>query len=351
MTADGTRVLEPVAQPRSLERILIATDAWLPQVNGVVRTLMRTREELTTLGHRVEIIGPDRFRTIPLPSYAEIRLAIRPGRKLAQLIDSFQPCAVHISTEGPIGWAARRYCLKRGLPFTTAFHTKFADYVKARTGIPLSWSYRLLRRFHAPAASIMVATPSIEAELVARGFGSIRRWTRGVDTELFRPRDKSFLDLPRPIALYVGRVAVEKNIEAFLDLSLPGSKLIVGDGPQRTALMRRFPEAHFVGVKEGEELARYFAAADLFVFPSRTDTFGLVMLEALASGLPVAAYPVPGPLDLLRDSGCGVLDEDLATAARAALSIAPERCRDFALGYSWAAAAEQFRSNLRPIGA
>ncbi len=330
-------------------RILIVSDAWLPQINGVVRTLDRTRDEVEALGHDVRIVSPDLFRGLPCPTYPEIRLSLLPGRRLRRLIDGWQPCAIHIATEGPLGQAARRYCMKRRLPFTTAYHTKFPEYIRARAGVPLALTYRMLRRFHAPSSSVMVATPSIQRELEARGFRNIRRWTRGVDTELFRPRDKQFLDAPRPLHLYVGRVAVEKNIEDFLRLELPGSKLVVGDGPALPALRRKYPDVRFVGTKQDEELARYYAAADVFVFPSRTDTFGLVLLEALASGLPVAAYPVPGPLDVVDGTAVGVLDEDLAVAARRALAIPPVRCRQLALSYSWRRSAEQFIDNLQPF--
>ena len=302
-------------------RILIVTDAWTPQINGVVRTLARTREELEGLGHEVRVISPDLFANLPCPTYPEIRLAVLPGRRMPRMIDEFQPCAIHISTEGPLGQAARRYCIKRRLPFTTAYHTRFPEYIRARTKIPVGATYRLMRRFHRPAAGVMVATRSMERELAGRGFRNLRRWSRGVDTELFRPRDKDLLDLPRPIHLYVGRVAVEKNIEDFLRLELAGSKLVVGDGPRLPDLRRKYPETRFVGAKVGEELAAHYAGADVFVFPSRTDTFGLVLLEALASGLPVAAYPVPGPLDIVDGTGVGVLDVDLAAAARQAIAI------------------------------
>ncbi|QEX20832.1 GDP-mannose-dependent alpha-mannosyltransferase [Hypericibacter adhaerens] len=331
---------------RSL-RILIATDAWRPQVNGVVRTLGRVTHELEAQGHQVEVVGPDRFRTLPCPTYPEIRLALLPGRRVARTIENFKPDCIHISTEGPIGRAARAWCLKHGHAFTTAYHTKFPEYVRARCAVPLAWSYAVVRRFHAPSTSVMVATDSIASELLAHGFTNIRRWSRGVDTELFRPRDdKDFLNLPRPIHLYVGRVAIEKNIEAFLELDLPGSKLVVGDGPQLPELKKRHPGAFFAGEKHGEELARHYAAADIFVFPSRTDTFGLVLLEALASGLPVAAYPVPGPLDVINGSGVGALHENLKSAIEAARDIDPGLCRAHALEFSWAASARQFLGNL-----
>jgi glycosyltransferase involved in cell wall biosynthesis len=330
-------------------RILIATDAGRPQVNGVVRTLGRVTAELRKAGHRVRLVEPRLFRTLPCPSYPEIRLALIPYRRCRRLIEEFAPDAIHIATEGPIGQAARRYCLKRGLAFTTAYHTRFPEYIRARTGLPLALGYWPVRRFHAASAGVMVATETIERELVRRGFRNIRRWSRGVDTDLFRPRPEPFLDLPRPIHLYVGRLAIEKNLDAFLGLALPGSKLVVGDGPARGPLERRHPDAVFVGAKTGETLARHYAAADLFVFPSRTDTFGLVLLEALASGLPVAAFPVPGPLDVIDGCRCGVLDEDLARAIEAARGIPPERCRAHALEFSWPRSAEQFRSNLVPV--
>jgi glycosyltransferase involved in cell wall biosynthesis len=332
-------------------RILVITDAWHPQINGVVRTLATLGEELTRLGHDVISITPDQFRSVPCPTYPEIRLSLFPGRKMAKLIEAHQPCAIHIATEGPLGLAGRRYCVKRGLPFTTAYHTRFPEYIKARFRLPLSLSYRLVRWFHAPASAVMVATQSIEDDLVRRGFKNIRRWTRGVDTALFRPGEKDdvLYPWPRPINLYVGRVAIEKNIEAFLSLDLPGTKVVVGDGPQMDALKARYPATKFLGAKQGEELARHYRAADLFVFPSRTDTFGLVLLEALASGLPVAAYPVAGPLDVLGDSPTGCLDEELGRAARQALAIEPGLCRAHALGFSWEASARQFLGNLDPF--
>lgn len=301
------------------------------------------------------LVTPDRFRSVPCPTYPEIRLAVLPGRRLARLIEAAQPCAIHIATEGPLGWAARRHCLARGLPFTTAYHTKFPEYVEARFRVPLPLSYAVMRRFHGKSARVMVATKGIEDELARRGFANIGRWSRGVDTELFRPRPEArgpggpFADLPRPIFLYVGRVAVEKNIEAFLALDLPGSKAVVGDGPMLAELKRRHPEVRFCGARFGEELAVHYAAADVFAFPSRTDTFGLVILEALASGLPVAAYPVPGPLDVIGTAPAGVLSEDLGAACRAALSIAPEAARAHALTFSWTACTRQFLDNLRPF--
>ena len=330
-------------------RIAIVSDAWFPQVNGVVRTLSTVKRELEAMGHAVMVVAPDRFTTAPCPTYPEIRLALLPGRRLRRLIDDFQPDALHIATEGPLGWAARALARRRAWPFTTSFHTKFPEYVAARIGLPASWGYWVLRRFHGAAAATMVATPSLAQELEARGFGHLRRWTRGVDTKLFRPRPKSFLDAPRPIYMFVGRVAVEKNIEAFLGLDLDGTKYVVGDGPQVAALRQRYPTARFTGYKAGEELACHVAAADVFVFPSLTDTFGLVLLEALASGVPVAAYPATGPRDVINGHPVGALDADLGRAARRALGCAPDACRAYAMAYSWRASAEQFLGNLRPL--
>jgi glycosyltransferase involved in cell wall biosynthesis len=330
-------------------RLALVTDAWIPQVNGVVRTLQRTRAELERLGHQVEIISPDQFRTIPCPTYPEIRLALWPGRKVYRELDALKPDAIHISTEGPLGRAARAWCLKRRLPFTTAYHTRFPEYVAARCAVPLAWTYAIVRRFHAPAARVMVATQSIESELTARGFANISRWTRGVDLELFHPREQAPLDLPRPIHLYVGRVAVEKNIGAFLALTLPGSKVVIGDGPQLAALKARYPDVHFLGAKYGSDLARHVAAGDVFVFPSLTDTFGLVMLEAMACGLPVAAFPVAGPKDVVREGEVGALDWDLAKAVERALALPRAACRLYAQDFSWEAATRQFLANLAPV--
>ena len=336
-----------------LNRILIVTDAWEPQVNGVVRTLRTVTQELRGMGLTVEVVGPDRFKTVPMPSYPEIRLAIRPGRKLARIIEEFQPDALHIATEGPLGMAARAYAKRKKIAFTTAFHTRFAEYLKARTGIPEFLSYAWLRQFHGAGSAVMVATQSLRDELTGRGFKNVRAWSRGVDLEAFQPEPKELWNLPRPIFAYVGRVAVEKNLRAFLELDLPGSKLVVGDGPQRKALERDFPQAHFAGARFGKELAAAYAGADVFVFPSRTDTFGLVVLEALASGLPVAAYPVTGPKDILGESALpvGALDEDLRKACLAALKIDRANCRPFAETYSWRACAERFMDNLVRVGA
>lgn len=301
------------------------------------------------MGHEVVFVTPERFRTLPCPSYPEISLAIGAGRRMAKIIEAARPCAIHIATERPLGLAARRHCLRRALPFTTAYHTRFPEYVRTRWRVPLTWTYAYMRWFHRPSRAIMVATPSIEGALARRGFANLRRWSRGTDLSLFRPRDKSFVDCPRPLMLYVGRVAVEKNLEPFLSVSRPGTKMVIGDGPALSELKRRHPDVVFAGAKSGEDLARHFAAADVFVFPSRTDTFGLVILEALASGVPVAAYPVEGPLDVIGDSGAGCLDEDLGRAIDGALPIQPERCRQHALTFTWENSARQFLGNLSPF--
>ncbi len=332
-------------------RIAMVTDAWYPQINGVVRTLNRVREELAAGGHDFTVISPSDFKTFPCPTYPEIRLAVTPGREVSRLLEAAEPQAIHLPTEGPLGMAARRYCLNRRLPFTTSYHTRFPEYLSARVPVPLSWGYSFMRWFHRPSAGVMVATPSLKRELGERGFDSLRQWSRGVDLSLFHPRpdEPPILELAKPVFLYVGRVAVEKNIEAFLKLDLPGSKLVVGGGPQLESLQRNYPEAHFVGPKEGETLARHYVLGDVFVFPSRTDTFGLVMLEAMASGLPVAAYPVTGPLDVIGKGGAGVLDEDLGKAALAALEIDPAVPRAYAEGFSWRSCAEQFMGHLAPF--
>jgi glycosyltransferase involved in cell wall biosynthesis len=327
-------------------RIALVTDAWAPQVNGVVRTLGSLRAELNRLGHEVVVISPDRFRSLPCPTYPEIRLALAGRGAVGRALAAARPDAIHIATEGPLGHAARGWCLDHGLAFTTAFHTLFPDYVAARFGFPPGWSWAWLRRFHAPSAAVMVAAPSVERILREHGFQKLRRWSRGVDTGLFRPRPKAELTLPQPIFLTVSRLAVEKNLPAFLDLDLPGSKVVIGDGPIAGALQRRYPEVRFLGRLEGKALAAHYAAADVFVFPSRTDTFGLVLLEAMASGLPVAAYPVAGPVDVIGQSGAGAVDEDLRAAALAALEIPSAVCRAHAETYSWANSARQFLDNL-----
>lgn len=336
-----------------LRRILIVSDAWTPQVNGVVRTLTAVADELATMGRDVTVIGPGEFRTLPCPTYPEIRLSIFPGGKLAKMIEAYAPDALHIATEGPLGMAARAYACRRGLAFTTSFHTRFPEYIAARTGLPPSLAYAWLRRFHAAASGTMVAAKSLSDELVRRGFANIRPWTRGVDSSVFRTDAREDWALPRPIFLYVGRVAIEKNISAFLDLDLLGSKVVVGDGPQLAALRQAYPGVHFAGARRGAPLAAAYAGADAVVFPSRTDTFGLVLLEALACGTPVAAFRVSGPIDVLGDAvgTVGVLDDNLAHAARAALAIDRAACRAYAQHFTWRRATEMFVANLVPVGA
>jgi glycosyltransferase involved in cell wall biosynthesis len=327
-------------------RILIVTDAWHPQVNGVVRTLDRVAEEVRAMGHTVGVLTPNEFRTVPMPSYPEIRLAVTPPGAVARHISAFGPDHLHIATEGPLGQAARRACLNRGWSFTTSYHTRFPEYLRARLPVPESWTYAFLRRFHNAGRGTLVATASLRAELAGRGFNKLRPWTRGVDAELYHPRAESVLDLPRPIFLSVGRVAVEKNIEAFLTLDLPGTKVIVGEGPARAALQARFPQAVFLGKHTGEDLARLYASADVFVFPSLTDTFGIVVLEALASGVPVAAYPVTGPIDVLAGTEAGALDEDLGAACLRALNLPREAARELALRHSWRECARMFLDEM-----
>lgn len=332
------------------KRILIVSDAWFPQVNGVVRTLSVVTEKLRAMGDTVEVIGPDRFRSIPTPGYAEIRLAIAPKRKLARLVADFRPEVIHIATEGPLGWAMRSLCRRNHWPFTTAFHTLFPEYLEARTGIPADWSWRVMRRFHEAGDGTFAATTSLRQELTRRGFTKLRPWTRGVDLDKFRPGEgDSWAGLPRPIFLYAGRVAIEKNIEAFLALDLPGSKVVVGGGPALEGLKQKFPQVTFTGYRENGALARSYAGADVFVFPSRTDTFGLVLLEALASGTPVAAFPVTGPIDVVTDARVGALNEDLRTACLKALDCDHTACREHAEAWSWDACVAQFRAALVPI--
>ncbi|MFC4520147.1 glycosyltransferase family 4 protein [Cupriavidus pinatubonensis] len=332
-------------------KILIVTDAWEPQVNGVVRTLKSTRRELEAMGHTVDMITPLEFRTLPCPTYPEIRLSLMPASRVAKRIDDFGPDALHIATEGPLGLAARRYALRRRMPFTTAYHTRFPEYVHARFGIPLSWTYRFLRWFHGQAQAVMAPTPVVLDDLQRYGIGHCVLWTRGVDLDVFKTQRVNVLNTAHPIFLYVGRVAVEKNVEAFLALDLPGSKWVVGDGPALASLRARYPGANYLGVLSQPELARVYASADVFVFPSRTDTFGLVLLEALASGLPVAAYPVTGPIDVLGDSPAGVMHEDLREACLEALRIDRATARAHAERFSWRAASEQFLAHLRPLSA
>jgi glycosyltransferase involved in cell wall biosynthesis len=344
-----------VPKDRAL-RILIVTDAWTPQVNGVVRTLESLGRELEAMGHRVRYVTPENHTTVPLPTYPEIRLALFPRQAIQRALDEFLPDAIHLATEGPMGLSARAICMERGHCFTTAFHTRFPDYVHARFPFsPESAVYAALKTFHAPACATMVSTESLKRELEAQGFGNVALWSRGVDVDLFKPQpqttiEQAIFDAARPLFLYVGRVAVEKNVEAFLVLDLPGTKIVVGDGPQRAELEARFAQARFLGQKNSADLARLYAASDVFVFPSRTDTFGLVLLEALACGTPIAAYPVQGPLDVLGEADIAVLDEDLRAACLQALSIPREACRAFVFHRSWRAAAEQFLGNLAPAG-
>lgn len=327
-------------------RVLIVTDAWLPQINGVVRTLRATSEQLRRAGHEVHLLTPEGFTSIPCPTYPEIRLALAGPGAVARVVERFLPCAIHIATEGPLGLAARRFCLRRGLPFTTAFHTRFPEYVEARFGIPADRTYRLVRWFHRHSRAVMAPTPTVRQNLIDRGFRNVRLWGRGVDTDLFKPGPAAAVPGDRPVLLYVGRIAVEKNVRAFLRLSHPGTKLVVGDGPMLGRLRAEFPGVHFVGARHGEDLVSYYNAADVMVFPSRTDTFGLVMLEALACGVPVAALPVMGPKDVITDPRVGCLDDDLEAAVAKALTLNPADCRAFAETRSWAACAETFRSLL-----
>jgi glycosyltransferase involved in cell wall biosynthesis len=329
-------------------RILIATDAWPPQINGVVVALVNTVACLRRWGHDVRVVSPEGFRTVPTPTYPEIPLAVLPGREVARRMREHDPDTVHIATEGPIGNAARRYCERHGLRFTSAYHTCFPEYVRPRFGIPLSWTYAWMRRFHASSSAVMVGTEAIRTLLEQRGFKHVVERTLGVDLELFRPVPGRFADLPGPVFTYVGRVAVEKNLPAFLGLDLPGSKLVVGDGPERARLERRFPGAVFVGAKTGPELASYYQRSDVFVFPSRTDTFGLVMLEAMACGVPVAAFPVRGPIDVVRNPSVGILSEDLRSAALAALSLDRGAARRYAEMFPWEASCRRFLACLVP---
>lgn len=332
-------------------RILLATDAWEPQVNGVVRTLSRTVAECRAMGHEVCVIQPGEFRTVPMPTYPEIRLAIGAYEPMQDMFRDFEPEAIHISTEGPLGLSARRICLEWKLPFTTSYHTRFPEYVAARLPVPASAGYAYMRWFHKPSGRLMVATPTMRDELTEKGFKNLSPWTRGVDTEVFRPlgeRANAFPDLPRPIFLNVGRVAVEKNIDAFLALDLPGSKVVVGEGPSLEELRVQHPNVLFTGAKFGDELAAAFASADVFVFPSLTDTFGLVILEAMACGTPVAAFPAPGPIDIIPGSNAGAVSEDLRQACLDCLELDRAVVRRYAEGFSWRACAEEFVRNLQP---
>ena len=330
-------------------KVLVATDAWRPQVNGVVRTLNALARAAAKLGVTIEFLTPEGFWSFPVPTYPGLRLALPSRRRIEQRIEAARPDAIHIATEGPIGIAVRAYCRRNSRPFTTSYTTRFPEYISARLPIPQAWIYAALQRFHAAATVTMVATPSLIAELGGRGFANLGMWTRGVDVELFRPDRAIDLGLPRPIFMSVGRVAVEKNLDAFLSLQLPGTKVVIGTGPQEAELRRNYPEAKFLGMLDNGILASHLAAADVFVFPSRTDTFGIVQLEALASGVPIAAFPVTGPKDVVGGNPIGVLNEDLAAACMAALEVSREACRAFALRYSWEASARQFVGHVRKV--
>jgi glycosyltransferase involved in cell wall biosynthesis len=329
-------------------KIALITDAWRPQTNGVVTTLTCTLSGLRRMGHDTLAITPEAFRTIPCPSYPEIRLALFAGRQVARTLSEFAPDAVHIATEGPLGQSARSWCLRTDHPFTTSYHTQFPEYVRARYPVPESWTYAFLRRFHGKAARMMVSTDHMRRRLEARGFRNIALWTRGVDVGVFRAYPRDLLNAARPILLYAGRVAVEKNLEAFLELDVPGTKYVVGGGPALEALRLRFPAVVFTGYKYGEELARHFSAADAFVFPSRTDTFGIVLLEAMACGTPIAAFPVVGPIDVVKEGLSGCLHEDLRAAIEGALKVDRDSCRHYAQGFTWERATQQFFGNLQP---
>ncbi len=326
-------------------KLCIATDAWHPQINGVVTTLTQTVETLRGWGHSVQTLTPDKFATVPCPTYPEIRLSLVLKRTIYASLKQFQPNAVHIATEGPIGWATRAACRKAGIPFTTSYHTRFPEYLRLRLPVPLRLSYCLIKRFHGAAKQTMVA-PTLIDELQDKSFRNLVPWSRGVNTNLFRPRDKNFLSDPGPVFMYVGRVAVEKNLPAFLDLDLPGSKYVIGDGPALADYKKKYPDVRFTGAKKGEDLANHVAAANVFVFPSLTDTFGVVLLEAMASGVPVAAYPVTGPKYLVKNGINGWLSNDLHEAATKALEVDRKKCRNSAEQFSWDACTKQFYNNL-----
>lgn len=329
-------------------KVTIVTDAWEPQVNGVVRTLKSTAHELRAMGYTVDFLTPLEFSTLPCPTYPDIRLSLFPEAKVVRRLAAFDPDALHIATEGPLGIAARRFALARGLPFTTAYHTRFPEYVRERIGVPLAWTYAFLRWFHGPSEAVMAPTEVVKRDLESNGFGNVVMWSRGVDLDIFKPQQSEQLKSAPPIFLYVGRVAVEKNIEAFLDLDLPGSKWVAGAGPALKRIKARYPQINYLGVLSQRELAQVYASADVFVFPSKTDTFGLVLLEAMACGLPVAAYPVTGPLDVIGDSRAGVMHEDLRTACLEALKLRREDAAAHARKFSWRAATEQFVGHLHP---
>jgi glycosyltransferase involved in cell wall biosynthesis len=330
-------------------RVLVATDAWRPQVNGVVRTLGALARAAGKLGATIEFLSPEGFPSFQVPTYPGLRLAMPRRRRIAARIETARPDAIHIATEGPIGFAVRAYCRRNDRPFTTSYTTRFPEYISARSPVPQSWIYATLRWFHSAATVTMVATPSLMSELNERGFANLGMWTRGVDVDLFSPERAIDLPFPRPIFMTVGRVAVEKNLEAFLSLDLPGSKVVIGAGPQEAKLKQSFPDAKFLGPLENGTLAAHLAAADVFVFPSRTDTFGIVQLEALASGVPIAAFPVTGPKDVVGDKPIGVLHENLGVACMEALRLPREACRKFALDCSWENSARQFLGHVRKV--
>lgn len=332
-------------------RIALASDAWAPQTNGVVTTLKATADTLVALGHEVCVISPHGLRSIACPSYPEIRLAIAPGAHVARKLRAFRPHAIHVATEGPVGLSVSGYCRARGAPFTTSYHTRYPEYLRARWPIPLAASYAWLRHFHGAAARTFVSSASLESQLSQRGFQHLHLWRRGVDLKRFRnlAAHRELAGLPRPIVACVGRLAVEKNLHAFLGLELPGTKVMIGDGPQRAALERRYPRARFTGYRFGDELASLLAGADVLAFPSLTDTFGLVMIEALACGVPVAAFPAPGPIDVIEQDVTGVLHTDLAVAITSALRLDRGVCARRAAGFSWEAATAQFLAGLTPI--
>lgn len=332
-------------------KILLVTDAWRPQVNGVVRTLETIQKKLTERGHWVEVIHPDPevFNTVPCPKYPEVPLAILPYRQVKAKIEEFDPHAIHVATEGPLGWAARNYCVRHSFPFTTAYHTQFPEYLKSLVGMPLGITYKYVKAFHNKAQRTFTNTPGMHDLLTSKGFKNLKMWTRGVDTELFHPSRRKPMPHKGPILLYVGRVSKEKNLEAFLDLDYPGTKVVVGFGPMWQEYRKKYPKVVFTGAKFGTELAQYFASADAFVFPSRTDTFGLVMLEAMAAGTPVAAYPVTGPIDVIKDPKAGCLHENLRTAIDKALLLNREDCRAYAENFSWDKSVEQFLTYLCPV--
>jgi glycosyltransferase involved in cell wall biosynthesis len=346
---DACTEIHVLAAGDSPMRVLVATDAWPPQVNGVVRTLKSLARAAGKLGVTIEFLSPEGFPSFPVPTYPDLRLALPGRRRIAERIEAAKPDAIHIATEGPIGFAVRAYCRRHGRPFTTSYTTRFPEYISARSPVPQSWIYATLRWFHSAATVTMVATPSLTSELSERGFSNLGMWTRGVDVDLFRPDRAAQLDFPRPIFVTLGRVAVEKNIDAFLSLDLPGTKVVIGTGPQEAQLKRNFPDAKFLGHMDNGVLASHLAAADVFVFPSRTDTFGIVQLEALASGVPIAAYPVTGPKDVIANRPIGVLNEDLRAACLQALSLSRDDCRAFALNYSWENSARQFIGHVRKV--